>query len=339
MNRFDRACIYARMTKKTQAPNSEHSVVHILASNIFQDAPEWVTVFPQLGSIQCRDGRNYIIDADKLIAQFASDGIDIPVDLNHSTEDNNKQPTILGWIKELRKNSEALEARVEWLDSGIETLAGRQYRYVSPSFWADKSSGAATRMKALALVAAPALSNQPALASAENAETLSINQENSMKSIAVALGLSENATEPECLAALTKNKESSVPKDAHEATLAQLSATSSELQQLKADIRKGKVEAVIEGALKEKKLLPAEKDHFLSLCSTDDGLDTVQKLLSARSPVLQPTSTEGQPQNSDPGSKLQPEQLAAAAHKIMEEKAKVGQDITIADAMSLVIGS
>lgn len=109
-----------------------------------------------------------------------------------------------------------------------------------------------------------------------------------MKTVISALGLAETSTEAECLAAVTRLQgaaQNVVPKAIHDEAVAKLSATTAELATIKTAGRKAKVEAVIEGGLKAKKIVPAQRDHYTELCATDEGLAAVEKLLEA-APVL-----------------------------------------------------
>ncbi len=112
-----------------------------------------------------------------------------------------------------------------------------------------------------------------------------------MKTVLAALGLAETASEAECLAAVTTLKTSAdpavhVPKAVHEETVAKLAAVSTELDTLRGSQRSAKVEAVIEGALQAKKILPAQRDHYVALCATDAGLAAVEQLLASAPELL-----------------------------------------------------
>jgi len=134
--------------------------------------PVWITIFPKLGMISTRDGRSFQVDAGRLIRTFQEDGIAVPIDINHQTDTamaTGGRCDAIGWIEQLRVNAGKLEARVEWLDEGKTLINERRYRYTSPSFY-HSPDRLATRLKAVALVTAPALANQIALASAGSPE-------------------------------------------------------------------------------------------------------------------------------------------------------------------------
>lgn len=295
-------------------------------------APEWVQLFPTAPAFETRDGRRYRVDDPaKLAAVFAEDKVDLPVDINHSTEiraAKGEEAEPVGWVKEIAVRAGLLCARVEWLEKG--KAAAKAYRYVSPSFYHDKS-GLVTRVKSVALVASPALADMPALAAATHTAEPS---EPSMKSIALALGLAEAADEASCLSALTKLKGETVAKAVHEETVSTLSTTKTALETLQASVRKGKVDALIESALKAKKILPAQKDHYIGLCSTDAGLAQVEQLIAATPAQL--TASGLDDRSAEESDIKDPVALAAAGTAYQKKLAEGGQQISYADAVLAV---
>ncbi len=293
------------------------------------EAPEWITLFPQVGNVTTRDGRSYHVDAETLIAAFRSDRIKLPIDINHATDlaaVHGGAAEAQGWIVDLRQDGTSLQAKVDWLDSGRELLKARKYLYISPAFWQDRNNNA-TRLKAAALVTSPALADQPALAAATT------QQEPTMKTLLTALGLSTEANEAACLAAVTDLKaklEASVPKAVHETTVASLATATTELDALKKSTRDAKVEALLTAALNAKKILPAEKDHYLALCSSDEGLASVEKLIAAKPAMLGGSAIETrQVENTDGVTAAQ---LAAKASDMVAK----GEAPSVADAVTML---
>ncbi|MCX5512271.1 hypothetical protein C3941_09385 [Kaistia algarum] len=294
-------------------------------------APEWVQLFPASPAFETRDGRHFRIDDPAQLASvFTSEATEIPVDINHATEiraPKGEEAEPVGWIKEIAIRAGLLCGRVEWTDKG--KAAAKAYRYVSPSFNHDKS-GLVTRIRSLALVAVPALAEMPALAAAHNAEP----SELPMKSIALALGLTEAADEASCLSALTTLKTATVAKTIHDETVATLSATKTTLETLQASVRKGKVDALIEGALKAKKILPAQKDHYVGLCSTDAGLAQVEQLIAASPAQLAASGLDDR--SAEDGDHSDPVALAAAATTYQQKLAAGGRQVSYSEAVLAV---
>lgn len=261
------------------------AVACLAVSALGDEPPARIMVFATGGKVATRDGRSYHFDLARLAARFASDGVKIPIDINHATEilaPKGERADPVGWVTGLEVEGPALFGAVEWIDPAGALALLRAYPYVSPAF--PHRDGDAQWIKSVALVSSPALGNQPALAAASDTET----EEPLMKTVISALGLAETSTEAECLAAVTRLQgaaQNVVPKAIHDEAVAKLSATTAELATIKTAGRKAKVEAVIEGGLKAKKIVPAQRDHYTELCATDEGLAAVEKLLEA-APVL-----------------------------------------------------
>lgn len=303
------------------------------------EPPKRVMLFSAGGTIRTRDGRSYRIDLAKLAARFAADGVKIPVDINHATEilaPQGKRADPVGWITSVEIEGSALLGAIEWIDPAGANALLRAYPYVSPAFPAPK--GEAEWLKSVALVSSPALGNQPALAAADPDQT----QETPMKTVFAALGLTETASEAECLAAVTNLKTKADPattvaKGIYDEAVAKLAAATTELDGIKATTRKDKVDAVIEGALKAKKILPAQRAHYTALCATDDGLAAVEALLAA-SPELLGASGLDDKGASDLGGDgaIDPVKLAAEAQAYMGEMAAKGVHVDAATAVDHV---
>ena len=111
-----------------------------------------------------------------------------------------------------------------------------------------------------------------------------------------------------------------LPKAVHDEAVSKLSASETKLGAIEDASRKARVDALIEGALKEKKILPAEKDHYARLCATDAGFESVKALLAAKSPALTKSGLdEKKPEEGAAAlAALSPTQLAAKANKMVE---------------------
>jgi phage I-like protein len=277
--------------------------------------PEWIKIAPR-GTVTTRDGRNYRFEPETLAARFAADGVKVPVDIDHAvalSAATGAGGTAVGWADELQARDDGLYARIDWLAPGIETLSARTRRYVSPAF-KHTSDGTATWIHSIALVAAPALS-LPAIASAGAPVTT---KEASMKSIALALGLAETADEAACLAAITTLSAGKVDKAVHDQALANLAAANTQLAAATAKLaerdqadHKAKVDAALEGALKDRKILPAQREQYAALCATSEGLAQVTALLAATPAGLQPSGLDDKKPAS--GGALSESDLATCA--------------------------
>lgn len=136
-----------------------------------------------------------------------------------------------------------------------------------------------------------------------------------MDKLAAALGVTAGANETALLAALDAGF---VPKKNHDELVVQLAASQAKLNEIETAGRKARVDALIEGALKEKKILPAEKDHYAQLCATDSGFESVKALLAAKSPAL---GKSGLDEKKEPAADapLTATQLMAKANKMVAD--------------------
>ena len=78
------------------------------------------------GEIQGRDGRSYSIDLNKLLETIKSNGLDIPLDENHSLGQ------ALGWLSEFEIKDNTLWARLDLNDDGKDLVEKKKYKYLSP---------------------------------------------------------------------------------------------------------------------------------------------------------------------------------------------------------------
>lgn len=295
---------------------------------------QWIKLGPR-GAFTTRDGRNYSFDPEALVAKFAADTLDLPVDLDHGIVEKRLGAEPVGWVKKLEARADGLYGQVDWLETGRAKLAARTHRYVSPSFHYD-DQGAATWVHSVSLVPAPALPGA-AVASANPPQP---QPEKTMKAIATELGLSADASEAACLSALATLKTGTVEKKVHDEAIASLNAAKTELDGIKAATRKKAVDDLIEGALKAKKIVPAEKEHYAALCATDAGLDAVKKLIEAKPATL---GASGLDAKAAPAGQLSaepnanPQHLADRATSYMATLAAGGVAISYLEALEHVI--
>ncbi|WP_311272377.1 MULTISPECIES: phage protease [unclassified Rhizobium] len=239
--------------------------------------PDWIKVAPR-GRFTARDGRSFEIDPELLVSRFKTDGVDLPIDIDHATVKKamfgDSAPAV-GWINQLDARADGLYGKAEWLDEGVRVLTARTHRYISPTLKTD-DSGKATWLHSAALVAAPAAS-MPAVASA-NLTATTKTETNMLKALAVALGLSEDASEASCLSALSTLK-SRVDPAVHQEALDQVKTLTAKIEDGNKAAHKGKVDTLLEDALKAKKISPAQRDSYEALATSQEGFDQVKKLI------------------------------------------------------------
>lgn len=298
--------------------------------------PAMIQIAPR-GRVEARDGRSFEFRPEDLVARFAADGVDIPVDLDHASAGGGNPHTV-GWVKRLEAREDGLWAAVEWLEEGVAVLKARTRRYISPAI-RHTADGTAVWIHSVALVAAPALA-MGAVASAQHAD-----QEPSMKSIAAYLGLSESASETAILAAVTDLKAKSVSKADHDAVVSKLDADlvaangkvadlETKLSAIKSADHTAKVNTLLEAALKDKKILPAEREHYAKLAATPEGLQSVSAIIGGASAKLGASGLTGgtPPESGAQGAA----ELASKITAYIAEQANLGITVTAVDALAVI---
>jgi phage I-like protein len=207
-----------------------------------------IQLFPA-GKFRATDGRpsecaHWLLNAElaqQVIAHLSSRKNKIVIDYEHQTlltEQNGKPAPAAGWwlgSDTVWTESGMFAQNVEWTESAKKMIAQGEYRYISPVFAYDKNTGAVLQVLNAALTNNPALDgmNHVALAAAsrlivqastENPTEKKMNEE-LLKLLRKMLGLADDASEADVLAAL-QQAASAMPKekdgDANSASLSKL---------------------------------------------------------------------------------------------------------------------
>ena len=250
--------------------------------------PTWIKLAPR-GTFVSRDGRSFDISPELLVERFNADSVFVPLDLDHATVKKamfGEAAPAVAWIEELSARPDGLYGRVVWLQPGLDTLAARSHRYISPALKTD-DAGRATWLHSAALVAAPGIS-MPAVASANPTHK----ETTMLKAIAKALNLQDDASEASCLSAIGDLLNKRVDPAVHQQALDQVKTLSSQLEDRAKTDHKAKVDALLEGALTAKKISPAQRASYETLCATNEGLAQVTALIETFGTGLQPTDLD-----------------------------------------------
>jgi hypothetical protein len=133
-----------------------------LNRDVMGNVPTEIELIPREGKIVGRDGRSWLNDQPRtIISAFELDGLKLPIDLEHSTQQKAPQgdpAPAVGWIVKLYMSPYgAVWGTVEWTRQGQELIESRTYRYISPVFTYARST-----MSIVKLVSA-GLTNRPNL--------------------------------------------------------------------------------------------------------------------------------------------------------------------------------
>lgn len=231
-------------------------------------APLWIKLVPR-GKFDGRDGRTFDASPETLVERFKSDGIPIPVDVDHATVKKaavgDPAPAV-GWIEELEARDDGLWGRVSWLPEGERILAEKTHRFISPALSQDKVTGKAIWLHSASLVAAPAVA-MAVLASADTThkEPLTVFE----SKIAAALGLNLDATTEEIA---SKVATLTAKADGTEAIITGLQGVMKTLSTEVITARNSRVEAKVEQAIKLGTVTPALKDFCVTIANSSETL-------------------------------------------------------------------
>ncbi|KJR41899.1 Mu-like prophage FluMu I protein [Candidatus Magnetoovum chiemensis] len=266
-------------------------------------APREIQLLPY-GNITTPKG-DFIADDEGIaliIADFQDQANDLVIDYEHQTLKGTEAPAA-GWIKELiAKGADGLWAVVEWTKKASDYIANREYRYLSPVILVRADN------KVVKLINA-ALTNQPNI---DGMSPLSNKQEevSNMKAILAALGLPEDATEKDAVEAINRLKEKTKANKnilkaldlQDESTNADVVGTilamkqgydevkklADEVKTLRKAAQVLEAQTVVNKAISEGKVTPAQKDWAMKYAAEDlDGFT----VFALKAPIVVHTET------------------------------------------------
>lgn len=248
----------------------------------------WLPLIPA-GQFSGRDGRSWNnSNPDGVVAQF---DMKLPFDVEHATETREGNTEAVGWIVELQNRTGEIWGRVEWNGAGSELLEEKKFGFYSPAF--DYFSDS---REVFAMLSA-GLTNKPNL----YVPALNHQEDHTVKLPLVLtqlLGLAEDATAEQAVTAINamqaqqqialnaqQDPTKFVPAATHQLALNR----TQELETKLAEIEKSKVDALVDAAIAEGKVAPADKAMYVGLCSTEAGREQFTAWCS-RAPVIADSS-------------------------------------------------
>jgi len=269
-----------------------------------------------------RDGRKWKNSNPKKVAFNSMARLSrLVIDENHATDlsaPKGGASPAMGWITNLHAaENGSIHADVEWTKRGSEAVLNKEYSFISPVFLHD-SKGEITTVLRAALTNSPNL-QLPALNSEQQKNTTE--EVMDKKALCEALGLPETASDDEVLAAVKAAQGKALNAAGQGTPLAQTDTTKVDLAAYapRADLNamearavsaekqitalnaaqlKKDAEAVVDAAVKARKIAPASRDEYLALCSASTGDLERMKNIFSKSPEIISTETlspEGMP--------------------------------------------
>lgn len=266
-----------------------HQRTHIaicfdMSRMVAEDQSNWLPMIPT-GIFTGRDGRSWNnSDPDGVVAAFT---MKLPFDVEHATETREGNTEAVGWIVELQNRIGEIWGRVEWNAEGSELIEGKKFGFYSPAFDYSPVDGRVVAMSSAGLTNKPNL-YVPAL---NNQEDFTVKLPLILTQL---LGLAEDATAEQAVTAINAMQAQNqialnaqqdptkfVPAATHQLALNR----TQELEGKLAEIEQSKVDALVDAAITEGKVAPADKAMYVGLCSTEAGRQQFTAWCS-RAPVI-----------------------------------------------------
>ncbi len=251
------------------------------------------------GEFRARDGRPEKLKSWRVDAAIAAQIIDLAaeqktpfvIDYEHQTynvEGNGQPAPAAGWFKTLewREGLGLFAVDVEWTDRAKNMIAAKEYRFISPVFKFDTKTGAVLQLLMAAVTNNPGIDGMAAIAARAESRFHEDNLKETpaMKALLKLLGLADDATEEQAVAALKKITDDRAAADQEIATLKAKSETpdpakfvpietmkslQTEVAALRAETTERNVNEAVTAALAVGKLLPAQESWARELGKKD----------------------------------------------------------------------
>lgn len=261
--------------------------------------PSRLMLVPAGDQVSGRDGRSWTKPSPQIILDFfAANGVDIPVDVEHSTHKKAPQgeaAPAMAWVKSLEVDSNgAIWGAIEWNHEGSELVTKKAYRYYSPAYAIHSATGTIVGIRSIGLTNAPNL-HVPAL-NQQQEKGVTMN----LVALLAALSLAPTATFDEALNSITKMKgdltvalnsaaspslDKFVPKADYELVLNRATAAEDKLTAQDKATLETAINTEIDAALKAGKINPSTKEYHVAQCHQEGGLDRFKQFVAA-APVI-----------------------------------------------------
>ncbi|HEY0466066.1 MAG TPA: phage protease, partial [Polyangiaceae bacterium] len=316
-------------------------------------APGCIQLIPApdaAGKVVGRDGRAWLWDdaaRNSVIDTFTSRRLDLAIDRNHSTQlrasEGGESPAA-GWISTIEIRDRALWGQVSWTPRGQEEVINREYRFISPVFDFDKTTGRIHRMVTVGLTNTPNL-HLPAL---NHEEPPMSSRSMALIAALTILALQATASDDDLAAAINTLKKKAddletaknsqvpsldqyVPRKDYDVVFTRATNAENSLQQRTAADFKVQVDGAIADALKAGKITPATEPFYRATCADAAGLTEFRKFVAA-APAIGDDSTIGT-RKSVPTNLQDAQAISEAALNHQKAERDLGREIDIVQAV------
>lgn len=271
----------------------------------------WLPMIPA-GTFTGKDGRTWVNNKPDVVVAALTQKI--PFDIEHATHIHgpagNPAPAS-GWIVALKSDNGQILGRVEFNDKGKALIQGKEYAFYSPAFSFDQHG------HVLAMRSA-GLTNEPNL----DLPSLNRKEDNKMpipKILAAALSLNETASEDDAVAAVQALKSSEqtalnrakqpdltqfIPIATHNVALNRATTAEAALKV----IQDKEIEGIVDAAIADGKVAPANKDMFVAMCRAEGGREQFTQFVESAPKIVSTTPTKTP--HSQQGQQLEEHEIA-----------------------------
>lgn len=272
-----------------------------------RDEKVWLPLIPP-GVFSGNDGRTWNnSNPDAVVASFTKKR---PFDVEHATHikgpKGEKAPAV-GWILALQNIAGEVWGMVDWNSEGREMLEKKEYAFYSPAFLYEED-GTVRAIASVGLTNEPNLDQLPALNREENTMPLPVE-------LTQALGLGADAEIAAALNAINTLKADHqlalnranagpdltkfVPKETYELALNR--ATTAEAKVKETD--DAKLTALVDAAINDGKIAPANKEMFLGMCRQEGGVEKFNAFVASAPVIADASKVKGKEQQQGELSK------------------------------------
>lgn len=240
------------------------------------------------GRVESTNG-DFVVDDESaalVSLAFVDHATDLPIDYEHQTlggefASPNGQAPAAGWIKRIyAEPGVGLLADIEWTNQAAEQLASKQYRYLSPVAAVRKGDRKLVAIHSAALTNKPAIVGMPPIV-------------NKQAALAGAVRLNSNSG-ADCEPLVVLRRELKLDEDVEAEEV--LVAAGVRLRELETAAYQRRVEERIAAAVREGKLVEAQRAWAEELVRREEGL--FEEWLRT-APVLVPRGVTKPPSQSD----------------------------------------
>lgn len=318
------------MSKSSSSPQSINATsLEPVALNVQGgEAPEWIELIPAGVEVKGFDGRRWLNDQPDAVVTATQRTLPVPLDWEHATEVRGSQgldAPAAAWIEEVeQREGGAIWGRVSWTPRGRDQVVNREYRFVSPGFRAERTSGRILRLVHAGLTNTP---NLPL--TALNREGLQREPLENTLDIALlrkALGLPDDASDDAILAAATAATAAAgtaialnrpvdlttyAPRAEVTTALNRAQTAEAELKAVKDAEVERNIETALNKAQDEGKVTPHTVDDYRAMCRQEGGLARFEALAAKLPPIAGAAATRSAAKiDKVEGSTLSAEEIA-----------------------------